>query len=97
VIGADFHFGLEFIEEGDFAVAGGGADDGVNFSGAFVFEFRAVDAIGRQDSFECRLDYFDGGGAENVKIEVLALDAVVENFVEQADIGFEADLFSDLN
>ena len=43
------------------------------------------------------MDYLDGRGGENVKIEVIALYAVVENFVEQADIGFEADFFADLD
>jgi hypothetical protein len=43
------------------------------------------------------LDHFDGSGGQNVKIEVIALDAVVENLVEQANIGFQADFLADLN
>ena len=96
VIGADFHFGLELVEERDFAVAGGGADNGVNFAGAFIFEFCAMNAIGGK--MPSSADWITStGAAKNVEIEVIALDAVVENFIEQADIGFEADFFSHLD
>ena len=56
-----------------------------------------MNAIGRQDSFKRGLDYFHGSGGENVKIEAIALNAVIENLVEQADIGLEADFLADLD
>ena len=97
VVRADFLAGLKFIEEGDFAVASGGADDGVDFAGGLVNEFCAVNVIGGQQAFEGAADDFNGSGGENVKIKMIAFDAVIEDLVEQTNVGFETNLFSDLN
>jgi len=97
VVGADFFAGLEFVEERDFTVTGGGPNDGVDFAGGLVGEFGAMNMIGGEQTFEGAADDFDRGGGEHEEIEMVAFDAVIENFVEQADIGLEANLFADLN
>src|SRR5450432_4236168 len=72
MVGPDFAAGLQLVKEGNFSVASGGANDGVDFTGALVGEFGAVDVIGGQNILESGADDFNRGGGEDVEIELIA-------------------------
>src|SRR5579871_6305971 len=75
VIGADYQFRQQLIENRNFAVAGCGPDDGVDFARGAVTELRAVDVIGWNNAFESGVDHFDGRGGKNVEVKGVAVDA----------------------
>jgi hypothetical protein len=74
VVVADTEACADFFQHGDFAPAGGGSDDGVNFAGRFVVaEAGAEDAFGGDNAFQRRLDDFLWCGGYNVEMNVVAL------------------------
>lgn len=96
VIRANLQLGLQLVEDGNFAVARGGAEDGVNLAGRLVAELGAENVIRGDDAFERGVDHFDRSGRKNVKIKIVAFDAVIERLVEQADIVLQANALADL-
>src|SRR5580704_2808085 len=95
MIGAGFAAGLQLVEHGDFAVSGGSANDGFNFTGVVVLEHGTENVVLRHDVFECRLNDFDRSRGEDVEIKFIAIDLIGENLVEQVDVVFQANAFSD--
>src|SRR5271154_2152385 len=92
VVVADAEGRADFLEDGDFAPAGGGADDGLDLaSGVVVLETRAEDVLRGNDAFEGRLDNLLRGGGDNVEMKVVALGKSVENACEKGDVVLEAD------
>src|SRR6266480_747884 len=85
----------EFLKHGDFAPAGGGANDGIHLDGGFVVaEARAEDVIRRNDAFERRLDDFLRRGGDHVEMEFVAFDEIIERARKEPDVVLQADAFA---
>src|ERR1700728_1021581 len=52
MVRSDLEIRLKLIEYGDFSVTGASAQNRINLSRVFVLEFRSVNPIGRNDSFQ---------------------------------------------
>jgi len=71
---ADAEVRTELLEHGDFAPAGRGANDGVNFPGGFVVtEASAEDVIRWNDALERGLDNLLRRGGDDVEMELVAI------------------------
>src|ERR1700687_5679497 len=92
VVVADAQGRTNFFEDGDFAPARGGADDGIDFSGGFVVtETRAEDVFGRNDALEGGLNDLLGRRGDDVEMDFVALGKIVESARKKGDVVFEAD------
>src|ERR1039458_2775432 len=89
VIGAGDLLQKQLIQNRDFAIAGGGAHDGVDLAGRLVAKFRAEDAIGRNNIFQRRENDLNWCSRENIKIELVAVDARIEKLVKKLDVSLE--------
>src|SRR5437868_7078754 len=73
---------LQLIEDRYLAVTGSSASNSVDFTVNRIKEFRAVDMILGNDSLQRGVDDLDRRGGENIKVELIAVNFVLQNLIE---------------
>src|SRR3984957_8812330 len=96
MIGARHLLLEQSIEHRDFSVACGGAHNRVDFARRRIAELCAENVLGRDDILKRGKYDFHGRGGKNVKIKLVAVDAVLENLIKQFDLALKANPFSNL-
>ena len=92
VIVADAERCAQFLEDGDFAPTGRGADNGVDFAGVGIeAKARAENVIRRDDALERGLDDLLRSGGNDVERKLVAVRKARQGSREQSDVVFEAD------
>jgi len=96
MIGASDLLQKQMIQYCDFAVARSGAHDGVDLARRLVAKLRAENVIGRDNIFQRRKNHLHRSGRQNIEIELMAIDAGIEELVEQFDVALEANALAHL-
>src|SRR5258708_7053346 len=92
LIVADAEVRAKLLEHGDFAPAGRGANDGVDFAGGFIVtEARAEDVIRRNDSVKRRLDDLLRCGGDHVEMKFVAFSEIIKRACEERDVVLQTD------
>ena len=97
VVRANLMLCLQLVERGHFAITRAGAHDGIDLPRVCVPKHSAKYVIGRNDSFEGRMNHFHGCCGQYVEIETVALNSVLEELVEQINIFFQTNLLAGLD
>ena len=97
-VARDAQGALQLAEHRDLAEAGGAAGDAADLAGVgVVVEPGAVDALGRHDALERRLDHFLGRGRDDVEDALEAVDAGAEDAGQDVDVVLQPDAAADLD
>src|SRR5579872_4355905 len=97
VVRPDLLLGLQLVESRYFTVAGSGASDRFNLAALVVEKFGSVDVSRRNDSLQGRLNDLHRRGRENIKIEVITINATLKNFIKQRDVCLQTNRFTRLD
>jgi hypothetical protein len=94
VVAADLQLGLQLVETHHLAVTRGGPRDSLDLAGSVVGELGPEDVIRRHDSLQGGLHDLDRRRREHEEIEVVSIDAAIEDPVKQLDVLFQGNAFA---
>src|SRR5260370_36585531 len=96
-IWTNLQFFLQLYDAGYFSVASRDAKNGLDFAGGTVFKLRAKNVIRGHNTFQRRLHNLSGRSRENVKIEMIARYALIQNPVKKMELFFQRNALARLD